>query len=69
MTNANPPVAQPPVLGGPCPYLSVSNAGKAADYYVAALGAKEVMLLGRQAEFLRRRSAARVGFDCLPSLN
>ena len=43
MTNANPPVAQPPVLGGPCPYLSVSNAGKAADYYVAALGAKEVM--------------------------
>jgi uncharacterized glyoxalase superfamily protein PhnB len=43
MTNANQPVAQPPVLGGPCPYLSVSNAGKAADYYVAALGAKEVM--------------------------
>ncbi len=41
MTNANPPVAQPPVLGGPCPYLSVSNAGKAADYYVAALGARK----------------------------
>tara|TARA_B100001105_G_C22229126_1_gene373194 strand:+ start:267 stop:701 length:435 start_codon:yes stop_codon:yes gene_type:complete len=34
---------QPPVLGGPCPYLSVSNAAKAADYYVAALGAREVM--------------------------
>ncbi|WP_229600348.1 VOC family protein [Reyranella humidisoli] len=33
---------QPPVLGGPCPYLSVSNAGKAADFYVAAFGAKEV---------------------------
>ena len=35
--------ALPPVLGGVCPYLGVSNAGKAADFYVAALGAKEVM--------------------------
>ena len=35
--------AQPPVLGGVCPYLSVSNAGKAADFYVQAFGAKEVM--------------------------
>ncbi len=25
---------QPPVLGGPCPYLSVDGAGKAADFYV-----------------------------------
>lgn len=37
MTNA------PPVLGGPCPYLSVSNAAKAAEFYVKALDAKEVM--------------------------
>lgn len=35
--------ALPPVLGGVCPYLSVSNAGKAADFYVQAFGAKEVM--------------------------
>lgn len=34
---------QPPVLGGPCPYLSVSNAAKAAEFYVEALGAHEVM--------------------------
>lgn len=33
---------KPPVLGGPCPYLSVSNAGKAADFYVTAFGAQEV---------------------------
>ena len=37
------PVAQPPVLGGPCPYLSVSNAAQAAEFYVTALGAHEVM--------------------------
>jgi len=40
MTNAN---AAPPVLGGPCPYLSVSNAGQAAEFYAKALGAAEVM--------------------------
>lgn len=33
----------PPVLGGVCPYLSVDNAGKAADFYVKAFGAKEAM--------------------------
>jgi uncharacterized glyoxalase superfamily protein PhnB len=33
---------QPPVLGGPCPYLSVDGAGKAADFYVKAFGAQEV---------------------------
>lgn len=37
------PVAQPPVLGGPCPYLSVSNAAQAAEFYAKALGATEVM--------------------------
>lgn len=35
--------ALPPVLGGVAPYLSVSDAGKAADYYVKAFGATEVM--------------------------
>ncbi|MPZ34330.1 MAG: VOC family protein [Rhodospirillales bacterium] len=35
--------ALPPVLGGVAPYLSVSNAGKAADFYVKALGATEVV--------------------------
>ena len=40
MTNAN---AAPPVLGGPCPFLSVSNAGQAAAFYVEALDATEVM--------------------------
>ncbi len=39
MTNEN---AAPPVLGGPCPYLSLSDAAKAADFYVEAFGAKEV---------------------------
>ncbi len=34
---------QPPVLGGPCPYLSVSNAAQAAEFYAKALGAQEVM--------------------------
>jgi PhnB protein len=41
-TVMTPPV-QPPVLGGPCPYLSVSNAAQAAAFYVEALGAQEVM--------------------------
>lgn len=36
-------VVQPPVLGGPCPYLSIDGAAKAADFYVKAFGAKEVM--------------------------
>lgn len=35
--------ALPPALGGVVPYLSVSNAGKAADFYVAAFGGREVM--------------------------
>ena len=35
--------ASPPVLGGVAPYLSVSNAGKAADFYKKAFGANEVM--------------------------
>ena len=35
--------ASPPVLGGVAPYLSVSNAGKAADFYKKAFGASEVM--------------------------
>ena len=30
---------QPPVLGGPCPYLSVSNAAQAAEFYAKAVGA------------------------------
>lgn len=34
--------ALPPVLGGPCPYLALSNAAQAADFYVKALGAREV---------------------------
>ena len=34
---------QPPVLGGPCPDLSVSNAAQAAEFYAKALGAQEVM--------------------------
>ena len=33
----------PPVLGGVAPYLSVSNAGEALDWYTRALGATEVM--------------------------
>ena len=33
----------PPVLGGVAPYLGVSNAGQAADFYVTALGATEVL--------------------------
>jgi len=33
----------PPVLGGVAPYLGVSNAGKAADFYVKALAATEVL--------------------------
>lgn len=37
------PPVQPPVLGGPCPYLSVSNAAQAAEFYAKALGAQEVM--------------------------
>jgi PhnB protein len=35
----------PPVLGGVAPYLTVSDAGKAADFYVEALGAAEVRRL------------------------
>lgn len=42
MTDANQPV-QPPVLGGPCPYLAVQGAAKASDFYAKALGAREVM--------------------------
>ena len=38
MTQAN-----PPVLGGVAPYLSVSNAGKAAEFYVKAFGATEAI--------------------------
>jgi uncharacterized glyoxalase superfamily protein PhnB len=33
----------PPVLGGVAPYLSVSNAGAAADFYAKAFGAKEAI--------------------------
>src|ERR1044071_6447158 len=33
----------PPVLGGVAPYLGVSNAGKAADFYVKALAASEIL--------------------------
>ncbi|WP_395713499.1 hypothetical protein [Reyranella sp.] len=33
----------PPVLSGVASYLSVSNAGAAADFYVKAFGAKEVV--------------------------
>ncbi len=43
MTAEQPPAAPPPVLGGPCPYLSLSDAGAAAEFYVKALGATEVM--------------------------
>src|SRR5260370_28729290 len=35
--------ANPPVLGGVAPYLGVSNAGKAADFYKKAFGATEAM--------------------------
>ena len=35
--------ALPPVLGGVAPYLGVSDAGKAADFYVKALAATEVL--------------------------
>ena len=35
--------ALPPVRGGVAPYLSVSDAGKAADFYVKALGAQELL--------------------------
>ena len=35
--------ALPPVLGGVAPYLSVSNAGKAAEFYVKAFGATEAI--------------------------
>jgi len=38
MTQAN-----PPVLGGVAPYLSVSSAGKAAEFYVKAFGATEAI--------------------------
>jgi PhnB protein len=34
--------ATAPVLGGLVPYLTVDGAGKAADFYVKAFGAKEV---------------------------
>jgi PhnB protein len=34
--------AAAPVLGGLTPYLTVDGAGKAADFYVKAFGAKEV---------------------------
>src|SRR5260370_34572460 len=37
--------ANPPVLGGVAPYLGVSNAGKAADFYKKAFGASEAMRL------------------------
>jgi PhnB protein len=43
MTPPVQPPVQPPVLGGPCPYLSVSNAAQAAEFYAKALGAQEVM--------------------------
>ena len=33
---------KPAVLGGVVPYLNVSNAGAAADFYVRAFGAREV---------------------------
>ena len=35
--------ALPQVLGGVAPYLGVSDAAKAADFYVKALGANEVL--------------------------
>jgi PhnB protein len=35
--------ALPPVLGGVAPYLGVSSAAEAADFYVKALGAKEIL--------------------------
>ena len=37
--------ANPPVLGGVAPYLGVSNASKAADFYAKAFGASEVARL------------------------
>jgi PhnB protein len=39
---SSPPQEMPDVLGGVVPYLNVSNAGAAADFYVKAFGAKEV---------------------------
>ena len=33
---------KPAVLGGVVPFLNVSNAGAAADFYVRAFGAREV---------------------------
>ena len=36
------PTARPEVLGGVAPYLVVDGAGKAADFYVKAFGAREV---------------------------
>lgn len=45
MIAADPYFPSPPVLGGPCPYLSVSNAAKATDFYMKALGAREVRRL------------------------
>ncbi len=33
----------PPVLGGVAPYLGVNSASKAADFYVKALAATEVL--------------------------
>ena len=40
MTSAN-----PPVLGGVAPYLTVANAAKAADFYKQAFDASEAMRL------------------------
>ena len=37
--------ANPPVLGGVAPYLGVSDAGKAADFYKKAFAASEVRRL------------------------
>ena len=37
--------ANPPVLGGVAPYLGVSDADKAADFYKKAFGASEAMRL------------------------
>ncbi len=40
-TNAPTPAQQIPVKGGVIAYLTVSNASKAADFYVKAFGAQE----------------------------
>ena len=40
--NASPPVAQPQVLGGVAPYLTVEGATRASEFYQRAFGAKEV---------------------------